>query len=166
MLFNSLETWWGGRGVRDRPHEGLDFFSYADGTGQLANLDETTVVPVMYDGEVARIDDDFLGKSVYVLHGMRDLEGNELYTIYGHTEPDHRVRRGRALARGERFATIADTSLRRAQVAPHLHVSVAWMPESLGYEDLHWKTIVESRAVRLLNPLEVIPSDYVVLRQD
>jgi hypothetical protein len=166
MLFSSTERWWGGGGARDRPHEGLDFCWYRDRSGRLAGLNSETVVPALYGGEVAGIHNDFLGKSVYVFHGVRDVEGSELYTIYGHMEPDSQVRPGLALAGGETFGTIADASERNPNVAPHLHVSVAWIPRSFARGDIDWAMIVDSAAVRLVNPLEVIPCDYVVLGRE
>lgn len=166
MLFGAWGRWWGGREGRDRPHEGLDFCLYRGRGGVNNGLDEKTLIPVMYDGEVARIEDDFLAKSVYVSHGIVDGKGSRLHTVYGHVQPEGGVREGQTLMEGEIFASVAPPRRGKQIVAPHLHVSVVWVPSSLSREDLGWRTIADSDMAILVNPLEAIRCDYMVLRQE
>ena len=68
MLFNSTDKWWGDQGKRDKPHEGLDLCLYKDREDKILRLGENAKVPVIYDGIVVGIVDDFLGKSVIIEH--------------------------------------------------------------------------------------------------
>ena len=106
MLFKAPGKWWGDRGTRARPHEGIDLCLYTDETGRPFALDESTRIPVMFDGEIIKIEEDFLGQSVYVAHAIDDGHGRRLWTIYGHTRPaDH-------IQPGDRLSEKARVSLR------------------------------------------------------
>lgn len=164
MLFNDLSTWWGDRGVRLRAHEGLDFCFYRDTGGQDRSLREKTMIPMMYEGEIVRIGDDFLGKSIFVSHNIYDACGNRLHTIYGHMNPYSGVTIGKVVGEGELIATIADTGKRTTKIPPHVHISVAWMPKSFPYERLDWKTMSDRSVVTLCDPLEFIECKYKVER--
>ncbi|MFO0794782.1 MAG: peptidoglycan DD-metalloendopeptidase family protein [Candidatus Brocadiaceae bacterium] len=160
MLFNDLYKWWGEGGVRRRPHEGLDICFYQDTGGNIHRLNEKIKIPAIYDGEIVRIGDDFLGKSVYVSHNIYNDTGNKLHTIYGHTNPYSGINMGRILNEGDILATIAETNKRGTTIFPHVHISVAWLPESFPKEQLEWETIYTSRAVILYNPLELMDCKY------
>ncbi len=162
MLFLDQEKWWEIGGIRRHLHEGLDFCFYRDKTGQDYGLTEKTKVPVMYDGEVVCIEDDFLGKSVFVSHAIHDNCGNRLYTIYGHTSPYHGVTIGEVFREGDTIAAIADTREKSTQIAPHLHISVAWLSKDFPPEKLNWKTMSDSSIVTLCNPLEFVFCKYKV----
>ncbi len=162
MLFNASDRWWGGGGRRDRPHEGLDLCLYRDRCGEKHRLDETTEIPVIYSGEIIRICDDFLGQSIFVGHDTYDGNGNRLYTVYGHTIPLRGIDRGKAVSEGSIIATIAGVKRGKATVPSHLHISIAWIPETLPSKMLNWKTIDDRRMVNLLDPLKVIACKYTV----
>jgi len=153
MLFKGLTLWWGDGGVRRRPHEGLDVCFYRDVSGQNYRLTEKSMIPVIYDGKIVRIDDDFLGKTVYVGHGIYNDNGNSLYTVYGHTSPFRDITEGKELREGEAFATIADVGMRKTVIPPHLHLSVAWIPEAFSCARLNWDTMSNPNIVTLCNPL-------------
>ena len=164
MLFNDLHKWWGDGGVRQRPHEGLDLCFYRDKAGQEHSLDERIKIPVMYEGEIVRIDDDFLGKSIFVSHGIYDDLGNRFHTIYGHTNPYSGVAIGKTLSEGDAIATIADARKKKAKIFPHLHISVIWLPKAFPYKELNWQIIGDSQTVTLCDPLEFIEGKYKVER--
>ena len=81
MLFNSTDKWWGDQGKRDKPHEGLDLCLYKDREDKILRLGEKAKVPVIYDGIVVGIVDDFLGKSVIIEHLISDGRNNRLCKI-------------------------------------------------------------------------------------
>ncbi|BBO15799.1 conserved hypothetical protein [Candidatus Brocadia pituitae] len=162
MVFNNQYKWWGNGGIRQRPHEGLDFCFYRDVAGQDHSLDEKTKIPVMYTGEIVSIHDDFLGKSLFVRHAIFDDYENRLHTIYGHTNPYPGVDIGRIFREGEVIAAIADTGKKDTQIPPHLHISVAWLPKSFPYNRLNWETMGDRGVTTLCNPLEFIDGDYTV----
>lgn len=163
MLFNDPFKWWEDGGVRSRLHEGLDLCFYRDKSGQNHAFNEKTDIPVMYDGKIIHISDDFLGKSLYVSHGIYDDTGNKLHTIYSHTSPYHDIDIGKTLRKGDTIATIADIRKSRAKILPHLHLSVAWLPESFPYEKLSWEIMADCKAIVFCNPLEFIDCKYLVL---
>ncbi len=151
MLFDAPEKWWGKGGQRPSPHEGVDICLYRNKAGQEVRLDGTTRIPAMHDGEVVKIEGDFLGKSVYMRHDIRNGNGDRLYTIYGHTRPAHTLHPGSVLNKRDVLGRISEVE--RKTILSHLHITVAWIPESFPLERLNWATLGERREVRLLDPL-------------
>ena len=130
MLFGAQGKWWGDGGRRPRPHEGIDLCLYTDKAGQALRLPESSRIPVMFDGEIIKIEEDFVGKSLYVGHEIDDGQGRQLFTIYGHTKPENGVRTGGGFRQGEVIATLSSAERRIAGVFAHLHLSVAWVSKS------------------------------------
>lgn len=164
MLFGSRLKWWGEGGYRSSPHEGLDLCLYRDGGGRIHGLDKNTKISLIYEGEVVRVVRDFIGKSVFLRHGLCDGEGNALYSVYGHIEPRGSVTRGRVFREGEIIAALADT--RGRSVPPHLHISLAWMSSAYRPEELGWEMMRDARKARLLDPLPLVVDSYTVIKED
>jgi hypothetical protein len=76
-----------------------------------------------------------------------------------------RIERGVILEEGEIVGSISGTEDKRLKILPHVHISVAWIPESFPAENLEWKIMNESSDIILLNPLDVLNSDYTILHQ-
>lgn len=163
MLFNAMDKWWGGRGRRDRAHEGLDLCLYRDRRGRVLRLHEKTKIPVMYHGIVVKITHDFLGKSVIVEHGFREIDESKFCTIYGHTIPQADLRAGRFVREGEIIATITGSSRSKDNILPHLHISVGWLSKGVSYDELDWEKIGDLNTLTLLDPLYVIDGPYLAL---
>jgi len=166
MLFNSTDKWWGNQGKRDKPHEGLDVCLYRDREDMILRLAEKARVPVLYDGTVVRIVDDFLGKSVFIEHSFSDDDNNRLCTIYGHTIPEETLYVGKIVKKGDVIATLADASRSATNILPHLHISLGWTSKVLSYDRLDWETIGAQDALTLLDPLQVIDWHYLILARD
>jgi len=162
MLFNSTDKWWGDRGKRDKPHEGLDLCLYKDREDTILRLDETAKVPVIYDGMVVGIVDDFLGKSVIIEHLFPGCHNNRLCTIYGHTIPEDNLSVGKIVKEGEVIATLADSSTSKTNIFPHLHISLGWTSKEISYDTLNWENIGAPNTVTLLDPLQVIDWHYLI----
>ena len=162
MLFNARDKWWGDGGKRQQPHEGLDLCLYRDQQGQTHLFDEGTKIPVMYDGVVAKIVDDFLGKSIIVDHGVPDGHDSRFFTIYGHTNPHADLEVGKSLTQGDVIATLADSSKTEAGLVPHLHISLGLIPKATPYDRLDWQMISTTSMVTLLDPLSAMDCRYVV----
>lgn len=130
MLFNSDRKWWGQKGGRRSLHEGIDVCFFESRRGQYFRLDESTDVPMIYDGRVEHITDDFLGKTVIARH-FSDLEGipgadqPACLSLYGHLNPDKNLRVGDELKHGQVFAKIAGVGKKKQLLPPHLHLSLA-----------------------------------------
>jgi Peptidase family M23 len=166
MLFHSTDKWWGDRKKRDNPHEGLDLCFYRDREDTILRLDETAKVPAIYDGTVVGIIDDFLGKSIIMEHLFSGRDHNRLCTIYGHTIPKDHLHAGSMVKQGEIIATLADSSRFRADIFPHLHISLGWASETLSYDRLDWKNIGDPNILTLLDPLQIMDGHYVVLPRE
>jgi murein DD-endopeptidase MepM/ murein hydrolase activator NlpD len=156
MLFEARDKWWGDGGKRGSPHEGVDFCFYRDRRDRLRRLSQAARVPVMYDGVVAGIISDFLGKSVIVRHPCQRVYGGELVSIYAHTKPNDDVDVGTAVAEGQLIATLAHTEGAKAGTGPHLHLSLGWTVNGYAWQSFDWKTIGTSDTLRLLDPLQVM----------
>lgn len=166
MLFNSTDKWWGDQGKRDTPHEGLDLCLYKDRKDTILGLGEKAKVPVIYDGRVVRIVDDFLGKSVIIEHLFSDNNNNKLCTIYGHTIPEDNLHVGKIVKAGEVIASLADSSMSKTNIFPHLHISLGWTSKEISYDRLDWGNIGAPNTVTLLDPLQVIDWHYHVLARE
>lgn len=156
MLFNDLFLWWGDGGARRMPHEGLDVCYYRNVSGQNFPLTKKTVIPVIYDGKIVRIHDDFLGKSLYVAHEIYEGNGKRLFTVYGHISPLRGTAEGKELREGVPFATIADAGTGKTVIPPHVHLSVAWISVTFPFERLNWDAMGDPNVVTLCNPLSCL----------
>ncbi len=159
MLFGSDVKWWGDGESRDSPHEGLDFRTYKTRKTGICNVDETTLVPVLFNGEIVNIISDFLGQSVVVRHNYLNTDRKELYTIYGHIILSGKAVIGDIIREDTSIGSLAASR----SVPPHLHVSIAWVSGSINPQSLNWKTILDTETVTLIDPLAVIACPYSIL---
>lgn len=163
MLFRAREKWWTRGSVRSTVHEGLDFCYYRNRDNQICVLDQFARVPVLYPGIVTRIIDDFLGKSVFIGHHIFDKSGNRLYTLYGHILPDQHCTSGASLSDKSIVGAVGDASQKKSIIPSHLHISVAWIPQFLGQEELTWQSLRASGSIRLIDPLMIISPAYSLI---
>ena len=164
MLFGAAVKWWGDRGKRTVPHEGVDFRLYTDRRGRVLCLEEGIRVPVMYDGVIVRIIDDFLGKSVLAAHGLSGPLRRPFLTVYGHTVPRPDLAVGAAVTAGDVIATIAGAGRSKGAAYPHLHVSMGRTSGLVPYERLEWASM--KAALVLADPLDVIDGPCRMLEQE
>ena len=153
MLFNSPDKWWGDRGKRDYPHEGIDLCLYRDRRQRTLYLDETTRIPAMHSGMVRAIFKDYLGKAVVIHHEKLGGENARFMSLYAHITPRPDLEIGTLVQEGDLLGTIADTSSSRAKILPHLHFSIGLA--SLSYKGFVWNTIRRGDIITLLDPLEL-----------
>jgi murein DD-endopeptidase MepM/ murein hydrolase activator NlpD len=156
MRFNSPDKWWGDRGRRDFPHEGIDFCLYQDLSGRMRRFDHKARVPVMHDGVVRAMFVDYLGVAVIVEH-KNAASANETYlSLYAHTTPRQGLHPGVMVNEGDIIATVADTRRSKAKIAPHLHYTIGKPAPVLAYEQFVWNTLRDPGQVTLLDPLGLI----------
>jgi hypothetical protein len=165
MLFNAQDKWWGDGGRRASPHEGIDICLYRDSSGAIQFIPKAARIPVIYAGQVKRILDDYLGSTLYLAHEIYDSRGNQCYTIYGHVAPCAGIAPRDNMLDGEIVAAIADTEDRKINILPHVHISVAWIPESFPSEQLNWSMQNQASVITLLNPLDIFSCTYTVLEK-
>jgi murein DD-endopeptidase MepM/ murein hydrolase activator NlpD len=157
MLFRATDKWWGDRGRRSRPHEGIDLCFYKDPQERIHALAEGVKIPAMYDGTVAGIINDFIGKSIIIKHRVPGNDSSWFCTIYGHTTPEADICTGRTVREGEVIAAVAGLSGPVAGMGPHLHISIG-SPASgvVSWDTLAWKHIGDPGVMKLIDPLQVI----------
>jgi hypothetical protein len=163
MLFGSCDKWWGDRGERKGQHEGLDICLYRTGDGDIQYLDAETKVPVMFGGRVAKVCKDFLGESVFVSHNVYSLNRSRLHTVYGHIRPYDHIQPGEAMSAGGVIGVLADTREINDTIPYHLHISVAWIPDTVPSQDLDWGMMNEQAGVILMDPLQIIKCPYTIM---
>ena len=69
MAFGSTQKWWGDFGIRDFPHEGIDFCLYEGEEGQIFHFNAGSAVPVVASGTIRAVFKDYLGHAIVVDHG-------------------------------------------------------------------------------------------------
>ena len=152
MTFQSPNKWWGDLGRRDFPHEGVDYCFYTDSCCRKHHLDAGTRVPVVQDGRVRAMFDDYLGRSLVVGHATSSGEGTDFISIYAHTEPLAHIRPGADVKAGDILATVADTSRSRARILAHLHFTLGVPAADLDYDTFVWNHMRDPNLVHLLDP--------------
>lgn len=155
MLFASREKWWGAGGVRQSPHEGLDFCCFLDAEGNKKHLDATSQIPGLFDGEIVAVFEDFLGRTILVKHEQYQLDEKIFFTIYAHVSPLSHIKPGLHFSSGDLLGKIAVPAPEDSGAPVHLHLSVALMPKTVSAETLDWG-VLPRHPVILCDPLEVL----------
>jgi hypothetical protein len=109
--------------------------------------------------------DDYVGKTVFMRHGIRNEGGHWLYSIYGHIKPCDGITTDAGICAGNILATIDDNGTGKISMLPHVHLSIAWIHEDILPGKLNWELINRSPSVILLDPLEVLGCKYTILKQ-
>lgn len=161
MLFQARQQWWGKEESRATLHEGLDLCWFEDDAGYRHSLDQTTVIPAPFAGAVVKISRDFLGQSIFITHEI--FSGRRLYTALGHTIPKEGLAEGQMVSEGEIIASIAVPLKKKPSVPPHLHVTLALLPDDMPVEYLTWDRLGIEPAITLLDPLIVFPTASIVI---
>jgi murein DD-endopeptidase MepM/ murein hydrolase activator NlpD len=128
MFFGARNEWWGDRVRRRTEHEGLDFVEgNKPGTG-IRNIPEGAPARAIADGEVVAVLKDFLGKTVVMRHSaISDETGSVFYTLLSHIRPAAKLKA--SVVRGQLIGEVAES--RNADVPAHLHLSGAWIPQTI-----------------------------------
>jgi hypothetical protein len=166
MLFGSDKKWWGKPGLRNSSHEGLDLCFFESTGRQYFRLDESVRVPMLYDGRVEHITDDFLGKTVIASHCFDGSGQPAILSLYGHLNPDKNIRIGDEITQGQVFAKIAGLKNQKQILLPHLHISLA-KPGMLPPPDrLEWEFLNTVDRCVFIDPMEAIAPEYRVMEYD
>ena len=163
MLFNSPDKWWGDHGLRDYPHEGIDFCLYRDSSYRIHRINEKTRIPVLQDGVVKAMLKDYLGIAIIIEHEHAGSNTGRLLFIYAHTKPHLGIETGLFVKEGDIIGTLADTGNSSSNIIPHLHLSLGLPAESFSYDRFVWNTVRKPEMITLLDPLAVIDRPYQAL---
>lgn len=133
MFFDDHIEWWGDRNRRRTLHEGIDFAEGRLPGGSLESLAEGVPVRALTDGEVVAFLDDFLNKTVVVRHpGIRNENGDIFHTLLSHIHPE--IESAGPVAQGQIVGRVAKS--RQVGAPAHLHLTGAWIPESIPAEEI------------------------------
>ncbi len=165
-MFGSVKKWWGKKGLRGSSHEGLDLCFFANTHNENFRLDETTEIPMLYDGRVEYITEDFLGKTVITRHCFDDPEQPEILSLYGHLNPHKNLKIGDELEEGQAFAKIGGFGNKKKILLPHVHISLA-KPDLLPpANQLEWEFLNTVDRDVFIDPLLAISPKYSVIEYD
>lgn len=164
MLFGQREIWWGSGGTRATPHEGVDLCFYRSSSGSIETLPADAQIPVLSDGQIARIVDDFLGKTIFVRHSRHEEKHRVLYSIYGHVTPRAGLSPGMQVPAGDRICSLAARRERTSAPPPHLHLSTALVSKTFPQERLDWNMAGPEEKFLFVDPLHLIDCPVAVLR--
>jgi len=153
MKFAERVAWWRDGAERTGAHEGLDIRLYRTGDGRRLSLGAGARIPAVYPGAIVAIVDDFLGRSVFVAHDVRDGDGRRLHSVYGHVDPCPGLAPGSPLGDEDLIGTIADPFARGSLVPPHLHLSLAMIA---GSGPVGWPELRDPALALLLDPLPIV----------
>jgi murein DD-endopeptidase MepM/ murein hydrolase activator NlpD len=155
MLFGARRKWWGDKGDRETPHEGLDLCFYRTFQKTILAVPPGTLIPSAFDGIVVKVSGDFLGKSVFIRHDGTAKGIESLMTIFGHTAPGEGLEVGSRVSGGQVIGSVAKPKSGQ-KVPPHMHVSTAWVSSAVTDSELDWDKIAGSEHLRLIDPLTVL----------
>lgn len=113
------------------------------------------LVPSLYDGVVVKINDDFLGHTVWMRHRSIRSDQLVLYSALGHITPQENIAEGRIINQGEAVGRVAPEK-KGALLSMHLHLSVFWAPSFFKIERLCWEDLLSSKVIQLFDPLSII----------
>jgi murein DD-endopeptidase MepM/ murein hydrolase activator NlpD len=162
MMQGAVRKWWGDRGKRATPHEGIDFCLFTDARGGHHHLTEKSRVPAMYAGSVVSIIPDFLGQTVIV---EVPAGACTLLTIYGHINPAENIKMGARVVEGSVVGTVSTRETGTSGLLPHVHLTVATVDGPLIYDSLDWDKIANSPFLTLMDPLGLIDGPWSIADQ-
>lgn len=163
MLHTATDKWWGDMGHRPTPHEGIDLVAWRTSEGNIRFFNGAIRVPVMYDGRIKAIIPDFLGQSVFISHPQFRQSEHTLFTIFGHLAPDIIYEPETLVREGDIIGTIAVPAGKPGAVRPHLHISAAWISDTMIPEALDWTVMGASDSVQLIDPLPLTGLPFSIL---
>jgi hypothetical protein len=133
MAFGDRMEWWGDGNQRRTEHEGLDFAQGLSPDAGIREIPEGAPARAITDGEIVALLDDFLGKTVVVRHArIVDRNGDVFHTLYSHIRPA--VLSLGPVAKGGILGCVAKSNA--AGAPAHLHVTGAWIPQSIPSKEI------------------------------
>lgn len=154
MLFGSRTKWWPDSGLRPTMHEGIDICYYTDSAGKERKFTPQTNIPVMASGRIFAICRDFLGRSLFVDHGVYD--SMRFLSVYAHIALPRNPIIGQMIQAGDIVGVVADTTGRKNRMPAHVHITLMRLPQTVPADTLDWNYICSSKDIELIDPLSAI----------
>ncbi len=153
MHFSDSCQWWNRTKKRPCPHEGLDLVYYLNSAGKQHFFQPGTLIPAIFDGIVVHDHQDFLGQTLYIQHEQFQQNSKTLYSIYAHIAINNKL--PQKIVRYSPIGVIAEVP-DSSPVPSHLHLSMAWIENTLNINSINWNNIANHESVRLVDPLEFV----------
>jgi murein DD-endopeptidase MepM/ murein hydrolase activator NlpD len=163
MVFGDCIEWWGERCRRRTEHEGCDFAKgWKPGAG-ICHIPEGVPVSAIAEGDAVAILDDFLGKTVVVRHpAITRSNGDVFHTLLSHIQP--LIKEPGAVAKGQILGRMSRST--NARVPAHLHLTGAWIPETLVPDEIRMDHIHPAFAPIALTNFKNLMQDNPLCRFD
>lgn len=108
------------------------------------------MIPAIFDGIIVRDHQDFLGQTLYIQHEQFQQNSKTLYSLYAHIAINDKL--PKKIARDMPIGVIAEVP-GLSPVPPHLHLSMAWLENTLDTTSINWNNIASHESVHLVDPL-------------
>lgn len=163
MLFGDCIEWWGEHSRRRTEHEGCDFAKgWKPGAG-ISHIPEGVPVRAIAEGEVIAMLDDFLGKTVVVRHpAITRSNGDVFHTLLSHIQP--LIKESGTAAKGQILGKVSKST--NARVPAHLHMTGAWIPETLAPNEIRMDHIHPAFAPVILTSFKNLMQGNPLCRLD
>ena len=133
MLFGDPMEWWSDGYRRRTQHEGVDFAEGVRPGFGICRIPEGTPVGSILEGESVAVLDDFLAKTIVVRHStILNAKGDVFYTLFSHIQPV--AQRLGFVAKGQILGCIGKST--KARAPAHLHLTGAWIPETISPDSI------------------------------
>lgn len=162
MEFQSKVKWWPDSGVRPTAHEGIDFCYYCKPSGKESVFTPEIRVPVMAEGQIIAICQDYLGQTVFLDHLYES--SLRFLSVYAHIVPEEDVSLGQKVQAGDIIGNVADTIGRKNRMPAHLHLTVMQVDRKVASSEFTWDLICNSNRGSLLDPLQFIEGNMIEKR--
>ena len=153
MLFSDSCQWWNRTKKRPCPHEGLDLVYYLNSTGKQHPFQPGTIIPAIFNGIVVHSHQDFLGQTLYIQHEQFQQNSKTLYSLYAHIVINDKL--PKKITKDSPIGVIAQVP-DASPVPPHLHLSMAWIENTLDTTSINWNNIANHESIHLVDPLKFV----------
>lgn len=152
MHFLDSYQWWNEK-KRSSCHEGLDIATFLDYSATRQLYPAKSLIPVLLPGIAVHQHSDFLGHTLYVRHEQVKQQSKILHSLYAHIDIAEDL--GETISLETVIGSLSNVASPKT-IAPHLHLSIAWIEENLNLENVSWKDFSNQPKIQLVDPINFI----------
>ncbi|MBW1801881.1 MAG: hypothetical protein JRJ85_14245 [Deltaproteobacteria bacterium] len=90
--------------------------------------------------------------SVYIRHDDRQAHGATLHSVFGHIQPGKLICAGLRVDAGKVIGSLEIPVKKDGSVPLHLHLTLAWVRDTIPPERLSWDLLGDPRLATLMDP--------------
>ena len=152
MHFSDTDQWWNKK-KRSPYHEGLDIATFLDYSATRQFYPAKSLIPALLPGIPVHQHRDFLGHTLYVRHEQVNKQSKILHSLYAHIDIAEDL--GETISLETVIGSLSNVASPKT-IAPHLHLSIAWIDENLKLENASWENISNKTEIQLVDPINFI----------